>query len=259
MTRVNATNTTVRNVNNIVWILGGASSFGLELAKEAMRRDMVVHVLGRRAPKGATCQYVDLSNNALVTAICDSIDAGDLDVLLKNISFFVWNASVYEYSPFDKMENLSEMIDINVHNPTIILQSLIRRKKILNSPFHLITISSRASWKAFSNQAVYSGTKAYQAQLSRSIAQEFKVDLPGARVTVVLPARMKTNIFHETPIDSSSFMEQHIVAEVLWESVLSQEMVYDELSVYMVDREITVSHKISAPELAYEKLPKKLS
>ena len=146
------------------------------------------------------------------------------------------------------------MFTINMHAPTRILQSFVKRKKELHSPFHLITISSVAAWKARADMAAYSGTKAYQAQFSRALSLELERDIPGSKVTIALPAGIKTRLF-PADIDISGFMEPAAVAEVIWKEALAQEKACDWFNVLLVDGKVKVSREHFAPELAYDRLP----
>jgi len=235
---------------NEAWILGGSSGLGYELVQEAVRRGITPLVFGRKADR-----QVDLADRGSVAVLCKTIDEMD-ESALNPMSFFIWNASILEYAKFDGMKNTSRMLDINVLHPTLVLRSLIARKKFFHSPFHLITVSSVASWKARPEMAVYCGSKAYQAQFSRALALDLERDLPGSKVTIVLPAGMKTNLFHETDVNTSEFMEPRLVAEIIWNQALTQTKFYDEFNILRQGAQPVVSREMFAPELAYDDLPR---
>lgn len=234
----------------IVWILGGKSGLGGELVKEANYLGFATAALGRNS-----CYSVDLASRQSVSALCQRINCMD-SCILRSVSFFVWNASVFEYVPLDGMKDAGGTIDVNILHPTEIIQSFVKRKKELKSPFHLVTIASLASWKARADMAVYCGSKAYQAQFSRSLAAELERDIPGSKITIALPAGMKTNLFNGTNVDASRFMEPNIVAELIWKEVLAQEKVCDWFNVLTKNGRPIVSRENFAPELVPDELPK---
>jgi short-subunit dehydrogenase len=155
------------------------------------------------------------------------------------------------------MEDLGAMVAINILNPTTIIQALVGAKERIGSPFHLVTIASRAAWKAWPDQTVYCGSKAYQAQFSRALARELERDLQGSKVTIVMPGGIKTKIFSRTSIDPSRFMDPEVVAGMIWQEVLSQQGVCDWFNILQQDGQPTISRDSFVPELAYEQLPRR--
>jgi len=236
------------------WILGGSSGLGLRLALEATRRNIVPVVFGRNVNDQK--RLVDLSDRESVLALCRSI-RNLQEQELRRVLYFVWNASVFEERPLWNMDDLGAMVAINILNPTTIVQALVEAKEKIGSPFHLVTIASRAAWKAWPDQAVYCGSKAFQAQFSRALARELERDLKGSRVTIVMPGGIKTNIFNRTSIDPSRFMDPEVVAEMIWHEVLEQQRVCDWFNVLQQDGQPTVSRDNFVPELAYEQLPRR--
>lgn len=231
------------------WILGGSSGLGLELAREASRLDIEVLVFGRNSYYG-----VDLVDRSSTEALCKKIEGMESENI-KRADFFIWNASILEYAPFEMMSKLDEILDVNIRNPQKILQYFIRRKKILSSPFHLVTVSSVASWKARRDLAVYSATKAAQAQFSLCLSRELEDDLPGSKVTVVHPTGMKTNILKESSVDLSNFLEPKAVAKIIWSRVLSQKNQCNWFNILRKNGRPFTEEKSFYPELAYEDLP----
>ncbi len=145
------------------------------------------------------------------------------------------------------MRALEKLFEVNVISPTKIINSLVWRKKALISPFHLVAISSSSSWKARADEAVYCGTKAYQAQFARSLGLELMRDLPGSKVTVVHPAGMKTNLFQRTKTDTSQFMDPSGVAKMIWNEVLKQKLAIDEFHIDRVKGEPVGIRESRAP------------
>jgi len=231
------------------WFLGGLSGLGLKMREEASRQGIETVIFGRSSE-----WEVDLADRSSVEALCKKIDNIDKQII-QSASFFVWNASIFECASLEKTTDLNRMIDVNIYSPTRVIQSLIKRKKELQSPIHLITISSRGSWKAWPDLGPYSATKAYQAQLSRCLAREWERDLPGSKVTIVMPAGVKTNIFRGTKIDTSKFMHPASVANLIWREALGQKKVCDWFNILSRRGEDIVCRENFAPELAYDPLP----
>lgn len=236
---------------NLVWILGGTNGLGHELAKKALFVGLSPMVFG----VNSSPNRVDLKDGSSVFALCKKIDAL-VDAEIERVTCFIWNASVFEEAPFDSSTRFDEIIRVNVNGPIRIIKSFLARKKRAKSPFHLITISSRSSWKAWVDQAVYCGTKAFQAQFSRALALELERDLPGSKVSIVLPGGMKTGIFIGTSIDTSNFMDSGVVASMIWEEVLSQEKICDWFNIVSIDGAPAVSRENFSPELSLDNLPR---
>ncbi len=231
------------------WILGGSSGLGFHLTNQARRNGLKTCVLGRGVDWS-----VDLADRSSVERLCRRITKADPRII-REIKFFFWNAGVLDYRPFDEVLDLERSLNINILHPTLILRALIARKINLDSAIHLVTISSVASWRARNKMAIYAGAKAYQAQFSRALSLDLEKSHLGSKVTVVMPIGIKTNIFKETGIDSSKFMEPRLVARLIWGEVLHQEKSCDWFSIFSERGKPVVSRRVFAPELASDELP----
>jgi len=131
-------------------------------------------------------------------------------------------------------------------------RACLKEAKQLQQPLHLVTISSTASLRAHPEETVYAGTKAAQAQTSRSLSFELLRDLPESKVAVVLPDGMKTNLYRYSPTDISGFMNPRDVAPIIWNEVLKQDSDFDEFQINNVEQKPAVNRKKEPPHPSAE-------
>ena len=227
----------VAGSQTVALILGGTSGLGLELARESERNDVKPMLLGRSKSlefTGDSHVYVDLADKHRVYALCQYIEES---YIIPYAKYFFWNAAMFERASITDMCDPKKVIEVNVVSPTKIIESLIRRKKSLNLPVHIVAVSSTSSWRARADEAVYCGTKAYQSQFMCSLGLELMRDLPGSKVTIVHPSGMKTNLFNGMKTDTSKFMDPAGVAKIIWSEVLKQDLAIDEFNVDCVNSE----------------------
>ena len=236
------------------WFLGGSSGLGFSLAAEARRLKMITTAWGR-GQGNANDNKLDLADRSSVDSFCEFLRKLPI-AFIKDIHFFVWNAGVLDYQSFGAESDIERSLNVNVVHPTLIIRELIARKINLDSPIHLIVISSVASWRARKKMAVYAGAKAYQAQFARSLALDLEKNHLGSKVSVVMPAGIRTGIFKKAFVDTSGFMSPKEVARLVWREVLRQDKLCDWFNVVPGKRgNPLISRENFAPELAYDELP----
>lgn len=236
------------------WFLGGSSGLGLELAREARRLKMTTSVWGRGIGNSSN-NHLDLADRSSVDAFCAFIRKAD-PVFIQELNFFVWNAGILDYRLFGAGSDIEQSLKINVIHPTLIIRELIARKVNLDSTIHLLVISSVASWRARKKMAVYAGAKSYQAQFARALALDLEKIHLGSKVTIAMPAGIRTGIFNKTVVDTSGFMPPKKVARLVWRETLRQDKLCDWFNVISgKSGNPIVSREKFTPELAYDELP----
>lgn len=229
------------------WIIGGSSGLGAELVVNATKNNIYPVVVGRTPhPKHGGYLYLDFSDEIGVSKFCKTVKNMDIE----NIFWIIWNASVLEFAPLDKAKNIDDVIKINILHPTKLIQAFVERKKELNSSFHLVTISSIFSWMAWPDVAVYCGSKAYQAQFSRSLAIELHRDIRGSKVTVVKPAGINTALARSINVSTEYLMEASDVAGLIWMEVLRQDTFFNEFQIVRRKGKLFLTKENYPPQLS---------
>ena len=140
----------------------------------------------------------DLANDESIFKL-----ANDLPIL----DGIVLNAGLVKTVPvrFIKREVMDEMFNVNIQGSILLIQHLIKLKKIKNGA-SICFISSIASQKVTLGNAIYSATKGAVNSFTKALALE--LSSKQIRVNAILPGFVETNILSESII-SEEQLELH--------------------------------------------------
>ena len=140
----------------------------------------------------------DLANDESIFKL-----ANDLPIL----DGIVLNAGLVKTVPvrFIKREVMDEMFNVNIQGSILLIQHLIKLKKIKNGA-SICFISSIASQKVTLGNAIYSATKGAVNSFTKALALE--LSSKQIRVNAILPGFVETNILSESII-SEEQLEIH--------------------------------------------------
>ena len=132
----------------------------------------------------------DLANDESIFKL-----ANDLPIL----DGIVLNAGLVKTVPvrFIKREVMDEMFNVNIQGSILLIQHLIKLKKIKNGA-SICFISSIASQKVTLGNAIYSATKGAVNSFTKALALE--LSSKQIRVNAILPGFVETNILSESII-----------------------------------------------------------
>ncbi|MCG8412133.1 MAG: SDR family oxidoreductase [Bacteroidales bacterium] len=175
---------------NIV-ITGASKGIGLELTKLFIN-DKENTVIGIARSESLLsnlknkCKENDLDNFKPVffdLSKLDEIESGlitEIKKYINSIDILINNAGCLINKPFldNSIEDIQKMVNINFLSPSIVIQSLIPLLKN-GTTKHVINISSMGGYQGsakFNGLSFYSASKAAIANLTESLAEEFKDD-----------------------------------------------------------------------------------
>ncbi|MEK7625385.1 MAG: SDR family oxidoreductase [Patescibacteria group bacterium] len=232
-------------------ILGGTKGLGRELATQSIQRGFDTIVVGRSAAglaadpefKDADMRVADLSNPYAFGKIVEPADC------YKHV-FLV--AGTFQTKPLmdTTPEESLALARIHLLGPVETLKSIHRMMLTQpphSAPYHLVVISSTSSYRIRENEEMYCALQAAKAHFTRNWAPQILKDLPGSRVTLVLPAGIKTELYQGTGQDTSDYMEPAVVAEVIWNFVLKQTEEFQELKIERNGSQPVISIGSTAP------------
>tara|TARA_B100000886_G_C20392784_1_gene479024 strand:+ start:416 stop:1177 length:762 start_codon:yes stop_codon:yes gene_type:complete len=180
----------------IIWITGGGSGIGSELAKVFANDGHKVVISGRNIEKLKKVSNlnpdlikpfkIDISSENqcknVINKIYDEMDILDVVIL---------NAAAYNpgHIDFDDMKRIKSVVDVNLIGQMNCLKFILpRMKKQKNG--HIIFVSSPAGFRGLPNAGIYGVTKSALTFLSESLYIELKKF--GIKVQVIHPGFVKT-------------------------------------------------------------------
>ena len=190
--------------DKVVFITGGTSGIGEDLAYTFAKLGAKVAFTGRRKEKGESiAAKIKSSGGQSLFIQSDVSKENDAESAIKTavegfgrIDIAVNNAGVAEQMiPFmdQKLEKYDEIFGTNVRGLWICLHNEIKQMLKQNSPCSIINISSVAGQTGFPQTATYSASKHAVNGLTRSLASEFAPHK--IRVNAVAPGPIKTEMW----------------------------------------------------------------
>ena len=182
----------------VALITGGSSGIGLATAKQFVKEGAHIFITGRREQELNTAVTEIGKNTTSVQA--DVSNLNDLDRLFAHIKkekgkldIVFANAGVFEYATFGAIteEFYNRLFDVNVKGLLFTVQKAL---PLMPDGASIVLNGSIVASKGFSDQSVYSATKA----AVRSFARTWSSDLKGRRmrVNVVSPGIIETPGLH---------------------------------------------------------------
>lgn len=200
-------------------VIGGTKGLGASLAKELSQCGFSVTATGRSANKVTRssgfedihCCPLDLNDipmaRATVSSLCRS--AGPFDLVL-------WVAGIFLNKPLVECTTQEVMKMLTVHNLSMVevLRSIHQLSCATKTSYSLCVISSTSSFKLRDDEDVYCMVQAGKAAFVRNFGRRIIMDLPGSRVTLILPGGMATGFFNDNR-DLTNYMNTDLVAQMI--------------------------------------------
>ena len=221
-------------------IIGGTKGLGRALADQCQNGEIFPIITGRTlvTMHGMIEEYVQLD-------LCDeeSIDQAVKDITKLNggrygeIRYVFWAAGAGLQGRLvdQTSEQIEHIYQLTVVGPTKFFSQFFQARLDYGVPLHLVTIASSSAWRTRSNETVYGGAKAAQAQTARNLQQELSRDIPGSISTLILPGGMKTPFWDGSSVDTSKMMDPDVVAAIIMEEVLNQQQDWQEVQIIRGD------------------------
>ena len=157
---------------------------GAKLIITGRNEERLSQTLNALSGEGHKIVIADLINESERQILVDAIDKADGVIL---------NAGINDKSlvKFLKQEFVSNMMQINFTANAMLIQSLLKKKKLTNGSSIVLTSSVSAFYPTFSN-AIYGASKAALVQFARVLAKEVKTQ--NIRVNTIAPAMVETQM-----------------------------------------------------------------
>lgn len=209
-------------------ITGASSGIGATYADRLAARGHPLLIVARREDRlqSLAVELTERHGVKVEKLVLDLVKADDVSVLEKrletdNIEILVNNAGAGGLGPIsvssgDKMEAL---IRLNIIAVTRFSQAVLTgfRRRGKGS---LVNLGSIIAFWPSASAAVYSGTKSYVLNFTRSIAMEFEDS--DIKVQVVMPGPVRTEFFSSQGMDDSVFPDAYyITADELVDAALA--------------------------------------
>ncbi len=130
------------------------------------------------------------------------------------IDVWINNAGIWYKSPVTEIEEskMEQVFETNTYGT--IRGSKAALKKMTNQGFgHIINIVSTSGKTGKPNESVYCGSKFAVAGFTQALAKEVKEN--GILVTAIFPGGMKTGLFKDYTVDTSTFLNPKKVANLI--------------------------------------------
>ena len=197
--------------NKTVFVTGSSAGIGKAIAVKCSKMNANVIVTGRNSGRiEATFKELEAnSNNQFLVA--DLTNEDDIDRIVEALPALdgvVFNAGVVKTVPvaYIKKEQIQEVFDVNFTSSVVLIQKLLRRRKI-NKDASICFISSVASNYVNIGNSLYSASKGAVNSFTKALALELASKQ--IRVNAILPGFIETGILENSKIDQAS-IDEHL-------------------------------------------------
>jgi len=208
--------------NKTVLITGGNSGLGFETAKELVKKQSKVIILGKDKQKVEKAKK--LLNSPLVsTLVCDLRDQKQIEAVVKNIKdidVLINCAGIIAYHPLEKhdVQNIKDVIDTNLLGTVFMTRAILPIMKKKNKGT-IVNIASASGLMTggHPNESVYMASKFGVSGFTEGLKKEIDALKKNIRVLGFYPGGMQTELFSKSGMnkDISNFMPPAEVAKVV--------------------------------------------
>lgn len=197
--------------NHNILVTGASSGIGRQTAIDLSQFGANLILAGRdKAKLDQTVSLCSPTSKISILALditADTFAEEVVKLLDKPLSGIVLNAGAVKVAPiaFLKREDVNSLFDTNVKSNILLMQYLLRKKK-LQKEASIVIISSISTKKVTVGNALYNATKGALSSFAKSLALE--VASKGIRVNTLLPGYIDTNILGRVRSDEE--IEKHL-------------------------------------------------
>lgn len=209
----------------VIWITGGGTGIGKELAKRFSDKDFNVVISGRRmeklnevkkySPKQIFPIKLDVSNAQQCKKVSKLISEklGFIDII-------ILNAATYNPGSLDNLEpnKIKNIIDTNILGPINCFAPVLENMKRENKG-HLIFMSSPAGFRGLPGAGIYGVTKSALTFLAETLRIEY--DKFKIKVQVIHPGFIKTPMTDKNKFDMPFLMTAEKASKIITKKIFS--------------------------------------
>lgn len=187
----------------IVLVTGASSGIGRAIAIECSKSGATVFLTARNKERlEETLSSMEAGDHRIITAdLTNQQEVAHLTETVEKLDGIVLNSGINDKSIIKKLDNefISRMMDTNFSGPAMLVQSLLKNKKI-NKTASIVFMSSVSAFYPSVSNALYAASKAAVNQFAKVLALE--VLALKARVNCIQPAFVETEMLKKYTLDN---------------------------------------------------------
>ena len=214
-----------RKSKSVVWITGGGTGIGKELAKSFADLNYKVIISGRRLekinevmkynPKCIKPMQLDVSKPDRCKNTVNSIvkNFGNIDII-------ILNAATYSPGSLDKLEPLKikSIIETNILGPINCLAPILEKMK-KRQKGHIVFMSSPAGYRGLPGAGIYGVTKSALTFFAETL--KIELDSFNIKVQVIHPGFVKTAMTDKNTFEMPFMISAKNAAEQIMRKIFS--------------------------------------
>ena len=215
----------IQNKKKLVWITGGGTGIGKELAKRFSEKNFNVVVSGRRIRKlNDVKKYSPYNIFPIMLDVANPKKCKDVSkIILKKFGFIdiiILNAATYNPGSLDVLEpeKIKKILDINILGPINCFAPVLEDMKKKNKG-HLIFMSSPAGFRGLPGAGIYGVTKSALTFLAETLKIEY--DKFKIKVQVIHPGFIKTPMTDKNTFQMPFLMNAEKASEIIFKKIFS--------------------------------------
>ena len=187
----------------VILVTGASSGIGRAIAIECSKSGATVFLTARNKERlEETLSAMEKGRHEIVVAdLTKHIDVAHLVETVDKLDGVVLNSGINDKSIIKKLDDefISKMMDTNFSGPVMLMQSLLKNKKI-NKMASIVFMSSISAFYPTVSNALYAASKAAVNQFAKVLALE--VLTLKARVNCIQPAFVETEMLKKYTLDN---------------------------------------------------------
>ena len=187
----------------VVLVTGASSGIGRAIAIECSKSGATVYLTARNKERlEETLSAMEAGQHKIIIAdLTNQQEVNNLAESVEKLDGIVLNSGINDKSIVKKLDNefISKMFDTNFSGPAMLIQSLLKNKKI-NKMASILFMSSVSAFYPSVSNAMYAASKAAVNQFAKVLALE--VLTLKARVNCIQPAFVETEMLKKYTLDN---------------------------------------------------------
>ena len=187
----------------VILVTGASSGIGRAVAIECSKSGAIVYLTARNNERlQETLSQMFGGNHKIIAAdLTKQEDVAHLAESVEKLDGIVLNSGINDKSIIKKLDNefITKMMDTNFSGPAMLIQSLLKNKKI-NKLASVVFMSSISAFYPSVSNALYAASKAAVNQFAKVLALE--VLTLKARVNCIQPAFVETEMIKKYTLDN---------------------------------------------------------
>jgi NAD(P)-dependent dehydrogenase (short-subunit alcohol dehydrogenase family) len=186
-----------------ILVTGASSGIGRAIAIECSKSGATVYLTARNEERlKGTLSSMEAGEHKIITAdLTNQQEVINLAETVEKLDGIVLNSGINDKSIIKKLDNefISMMMDTNFSGPVMLMQALLKNKKI-NKTASIVFMSSISAFYPSVSNAMYAASKAAVNQFAKVLALE--VLTLKARVNCIQPAFVETEMLKKYTLDN---------------------------------------------------------